>query len=165
MTVLGLDPGLAHTGFGVIQTVGSRFMHLTHGTIKTTKDLSQGDRLSIIYEAVCKIAEKYKPDFAGIETLYFSKNVSSAFFVAQALGVINLALAHKKIPVNEVTPNTVKKTLTGIGTADKIQVQQCVKIILGLNKIPRPSHAADALAVAVTAINTNVPEIYNLLRS
>lgn len=154
MTVLGVDPGLAFTGFGILQNNGSRFLHLVHGTIETTKEMHHGQRLSTIYNGICEVVKKYKPDIAGVESLYFSKNVTSGLLVSQGLGVIFLALEHNKIPFYEFAPNTIKKTVTGVAKAEKTQVQHCVKIILGLPDIPKPNHAADALAVAITAVNS-----------
>lgn len=152
-TILGIDPGLAFTGFGIIRSDGLRFSHITHGTIATKKSTPHSKRLLAIYDGIVEIAQKYQPDRAALETLYFARNVTSGLLVSQSLGVILLALEHNKIPVYEFAPNTIKKTVTGIAQADKVQVQHCVKVILGLSDIPKPDHAADALAIAVTAVN------------
>lgn len=157
--VLGIDPGLAFTGFGVLLNEGAKFKHLEHGTIKTSKDMEHAKRLLAIYDGVCEVVKKHKPDIAGMESLYFSKNVTSGLLVSQAIGVIYLALEHNNIPVYEFAANSIKKTVTGIAKADKIQVQQCVKMILALAEIPKPDHAADALAIAITAVNYGVRNI------
>lgn len=153
MLVIGVDPGLAFTGFGIIEANGSRFVHVEHGVIATKKETPHGMRLLAIYDGISDLIEKYKPSAAGIESLYFAKNVSSGLLVSQALGVILLAFNQHTIPVCEVAPNTVKKTVTGVAQADKNQVQQCVKLLLGLSEVPKPDHAADALAIAISAVN------------
>lgn len=156
--VLGIDPGLAFTGFGLVKNNGSHFMHIEHGTITTKKDMEHSKRLLTIYNGIGTLVEKHKPNFAGIESLYFAKNVSSGLLVSQALGVILLALEQHHIPVYEFAPNMIKKTVTGIALADKIQVQHCVKIMLALPDLPKPDHAADALAAAITALTARPRE-------
>ena len=136
MVILGIDPGLAFTGYGIIESKGNRFKHIAHGAIETSKTDTQGKRLSIIYESIVSLIKTHKPEKAGIEALYFAKNVTSGLAVSQSLGVILLALEHCAVPVSEIAPNTVKKTVTGIALADKVQVQHCVKLILGLPDIP-----------------------------
>lgn len=153
MLILGIDPGLAFTGFGIIRAEGSRFVPVAYGTIETKKETPHGQRLLTIYDGIVQLIKEYNPARAGIESLYFSKNVSSGLLVSQALGVILLALNQNNIPVCEIAPNTVKKTVTGVAQADKNQVQQCVKLLLGLHQVPKPDHAADALAIAITAVN------------
>lgn len=159
MIVLGIDPGLAFTGYGLVNAAANKFCHIEHGTIATKKTDSQPVRLEQIYDGTCRIIEQYKPDIAGIETLYFVKNITSGLAVAKSLGVIMLALQQHHIPIREIAPNTVKKTVTGVAKAEKIQVQHCVKIILGLPDIPKPDHAADALAIAISAVNTGEPSL------
>lgn len=155
MTVLGIDPGLGFTGYGLIKKSGSRYFHIEHGVIETTKNQEQGERLFTIYDGLCNLIKLHKPALAGVESLYFAKNVSSGLLVSQALGVILLALKQYEVEVCELAPNTIKKSVTGVAKADKNQVQQCVKIFLGLPEIPKPDHAADALAIAITAGNTS----------
>lgn len=155
MTVLGIDPGLGFTGYGLIKKSGSRYFHIEHGVIETKKNQEQGERLFTIYDALYNLIKIHKPAFAGVESLYFAKNVSSGLLVSQALGVILLVLNQCGVEVCQLAPNTIKKSVTGVARADKNQVQQCVKIFLGLPEIPKPDHAADALAIAITAGNTN----------
>jgi len=121
--------------------------------IVTKADRPRADRLFFILQCVRSIIEKYKPTEAAIETLYFGKNVSSAIPVAEARGVISAAIAEKAILLHEFTPNAIKLGVVGSASADKKQVQEMVKIILGLEKPPKPDHAADALGAAICAIN------------
>ncbi len=151
--VIGIDPGLANTGYGIITFSKNKFQCLEYGCIKTNSDLTQGARLSIIFDRLSEIIEKYQPKEAGIETLYFAKNVSSAMSVSEARGIVMLALHRGGVRISEYAPNSIKKAVTGIAKAEKKQVQECVKLLLGLDKIPKPDHAADALAAAITKIN------------
>ena len=151
MIVLGIDPGLAFTGYGFIDSSKNRFKHIAHGTIETNNTIPQGARLAVIYEKISTLIQRYSPEQVGIEALYFAKNTSSGLLVAQAL------VEHHKLPIREVAPNTVKKTVTGVARAEKVQVQHCVKILLGLQDIPKPDHAADALAIAITTSQTTLP--------
>ncbi len=151
--VIGIDPGLRNTGFGIISFSKNRFSCFEYGTIVTPQELTQGERLLIIFDTVSALIKKYKPSEAGIETLYFAKNVSSAMGVSEARGVILLSLAQGGVRVSEYAPNTIKKAVTGIATAEKKQVQTAVKLILGLRTLPETDHAADALAAAITKIN------------
>jgi crossover junction endodeoxyribonuclease RuvC len=152
--IIGIDPGLAATGWGVVDCSGGRLRYIAHGSIKTEADSPRAERLFFIYGSFCKILDAYRPVVAAIENLYFGKNISSAMFVAEARGVLCMSLAQKKIPVVELTPNAIKKAVVGVNQADKNQIQEMVRAILGLDKIPRPNHAADALAAAVCAANT-----------
>lgn len=147
-TILGIDPGLLHTGYGIIQTSGTKFKHLTHGVIKTDSNNSHGKRLEGIYDSLKRLIQKYKPDEAGIETLYFAKNVKSAIPVSEARGVIILCLQKNKIYFAEYTPLVIKQTLIGNGRAEKSQVKEMIKIIFGLKELIKEDHAADALATA-----------------
>lgn len=151
--VLGIDPGLASTGYGVIRVAQGRFQHVTHGVIKTPSGESPGTRLRHIHEQILVLLTTYRPNMAGIESLYFTKNVSSAIPVAQARGVVLLALAQHGTPAQEYTPQVIKQAVVGSGQADKEQVSQMVRIILGMSEVPRPDHAADALAAAITRYN------------
>lgn len=151
--VIGIDPGLANTGYGVITYTQNRFSCIEYGAITTQPNISQENRLLIIFNSITELLNKFMPNEAGIENVYFGKNVTSAISVSEARGVVLLALAQHNIRVSEYAPNAIKKAVTGIATAEKQQVQEAVKIILGLNKIPKPDHAADALAAAITKIN------------
>jgi len=154
--ILGIDPGLASTGWGVLDDVNGKIQYIDHGMIVTKADRPRADRLFFILQCVRSIIEKYKPTEAAIETLYFGKNVSSAIPVAEARGVISAAIAEKAILLHEFTPNAIKLGVVGSASADKKQVQEMVKIILGLEKPPKPDHAADALGAAICAANNKI---------
>ena len=151
---IGIDPGLASVGYGVIQHDGLVIRPLGYGVIETTSNEDQLTRLVSIFEGITEQCLKYKPTLGGVETLYFARNVTSALPVAQARGVILLALAKQGVEVREFTPNQIKATVLGSGKADKEQVQRMVQIILGLSEIPKSNHAADALAAAIACTGT-----------
>ena len=154
--ILGIDPGLASTGWGVLDNDGGSIRHVDHGIINTKADCPRAQRLFFIMTSVRQIIEKYNPTEAAIENLFFGKNVTSAIPVAEARGVISAAVAEKGIPIHELTPNSIKKGVTGIVRADKKQVQEMVKIILCLDEVPKPDHASDALAAAICAANSGL---------
>lgn len=147
--IIGVDPGLAAAGWGVIEAAGSRLLHVAHGCISTESALPRSVRLRIIYDAFKRVLEEHRPTEAGVETLYFAKNITSAIPVAEARGVLCLALAERGIPVAEYTPMAIKQAVVGKGAAEKAQVQELVRLILGLRDPPKPDHAADALGAAV----------------
>jgi crossover junction endodeoxyribonuclease RuvC len=152
-TVIGIDPGLASTGWGVVRFDGSRFLHIGHGVVKTDPETPLPQRLRIIHSAIKKLLTKYAPTEAGVEELFFSKNTSSAMQVAHARGVVLLALGERGIPVGCYSPQHVKQAVIGRGKADKDQVQRLVGVVLGLAEVPGPDHAADALAIAICHAN------------
>ncbi|SIQ01000.1 Holliday junction endonuclease RuvC [Alkalispirochaeta americana] len=152
--ILGVDPGLASTGYGIIREAGGRLECLDFGVIKTSAHASSGERLETIYSVLSDLLRTHRPDYAGIEGLYFTKNVTSAIPVAQARGVVLLALAQFRLDAQEYTPQQIKQAVVGNGQADKEQVIQMVRVILGLKAPPRPDHAADALAAAVTRLHS-----------
>jgi crossover junction endodeoxyribonuclease RuvC len=152
-TVIGIDPGLAATGWGVVQFDGSRFIHVGHGVVKTDPDTPLPLRLLKIHTEIRKLLAKYGPSEAGIEELFFSKNSSSAMQVAHARGVVLMALGQRGITVGTYSPQHVKQAVIGRGRADKAQVQRLVSVVLGLREIPGPDHAADALAIAICHTN------------
>lgn len=147
---LGIDPGVADTGFGLVEVSGSTCRCLSYGSIKTPKDTPLGDRLIIIERELAKIIAKYKPRGVAVEKLFFVKNITTGIAVGAARGVVLLTIAKNKIPLLELTPTQVKSQITAYGKADKAQVQRMVKVILGLKEIPKPDDAADALALAIT---------------
>lgn len=149
MIILGVDPGTAITGYGIINVEGNKIHPLNYGCIYTETKNSSEIRLRIIFEKLTAIIEKYQPDEMAVEELFFNKNVRTALSVGQARGVILLAGAQKNIPVNEYTPLQVKQSVVGYGRAHKQQVQQMVKVFLNLQEIPKPDDAADALAIAI----------------
>ena len=146
---MGIDPGLASTGWGVLEFHNEKFNYIAHGCIETEAGSPRGERLFFIYQSFIKIFNKYKPTEAAMENLYFGKNITSAMTVSEARGVLLLALTAKGIPVRELTPNAIKKAVVGVTKADKSQIQEMVRFILGLSEIPRPDHAADALGAAI----------------
>lgn len=151
--ILGIDPGLAATGYGLIETRGNSYRHLIHGVIATPAGDPTGDRLSVIYRDIEKLIREYKPTEAAVESLFFAKNASSAIPVAQARGVVLLALCHLGLMGVEYAPQAIKRALVGQGRAEKHQVQELVRVVLGLSEVPSPDHAADALAVAVCHVH------------
>jgi len=152
--ILGLDPGLADTGYGIIEAHRGKLKHLTHGTIRTKAGRPQGERLLLIYNGLVTLLKEFKPEAAGIEALFFAKNRTSAIPVAEARGVLLLALEQHGIIASEHPPQEIKQALTGAGRAEKHQVQEMVKLLLGLREIPKPDHAADALGAAITCYHT-----------
>ena len=148
-TLIGIDPGLAATGYGVVAFDGTRFRHVAHGVLRTTPESELPERLCQIYDGILKVLDDFRPDEAGVEELYFARNVASAIPVAHARGVIVLALGQRGIPAGFYQPQQVKQAVIGRGRAEKGQVQRLVAVLLGLDEVPSPDHAADALAVAV----------------
>jgi crossover junction endodeoxyribonuclease RuvC len=151
MIILGIDPGTAIVGYGVIEikAKGKTPGCLAYGSIQTNPKELMPNRLKTIYQELEKIIKKYRPDIMAVENIYFFKNLKTAMPVSQAKGVILLAAAQKNIPVKEVTPMQVKMTVVGYGKAEKQQVQKMVKLLLNLKEIPKPDDVADALAVAL----------------
>jgi crossover junction endodeoxyribonuclease RuvC len=149
MRVLGIDPGIAITGYGVVEEVKGDLKSLAFGVIRTPADQPLPTRLQLIYREVRKLATEWQPAAAAVEELFFSSNVRTAMSVGQARGVALLALADAGLAVVEYTPLTVKQAVTGYGKADKVQMQEMVRLLLGLEEVPRPDDAADALAVAI----------------
>jgi len=151
MIILGIDPGLAITGYGLIkfETQNSKFEILKYGCIVTSAKIDFAQRLKIIYDELKRLVRKYQPQRVAIEKIYFAKNTKTAMQVGEARGVITLVAVQNKIPVFGYTPLQVKQCLTGYGQASKQQVQKMVKVILNLKEIPKPDDAADGLAVAI----------------
>ncbi|MFA6995357.1 MAG: crossover junction endodeoxyribonuclease RuvC [Patescibacteria group bacterium] len=154
--ILGIDPGIADTGYGVIKVEGAKITCLTYGSIQTAAKDDLITRLEILHQKLDKIIKKYKPDIAAIEQLFFNKNVRTALIVGQARGVVLLTLKQNKLSVFDVTPSQVKQAVVAYGQASKAQVQKMVKLILNLRELPRPDDAADALAVAICAVNFRI---------
>lgn len=150
-TVLGLDPGTATTGYGIVQASdnGREMAMGGCGAIKTPADMDFPDRLDAIFESIQTLVEEYEPGTVAVEELFFSKNVKTAIDVGHARGVIVLATSRTEVPMVEYGPTEIKKTLTGNGNADKKAVQKMVKQELELPEIPSPNDAADALAIAI----------------
>lgn len=150
MSILGIDPGIAVTGYGLID-LDSRGnpVPITYGVIDATAVKGTSSRLFFLYDALGRILAEFNPASCGLEKLYFSRNVTTAMAVSEGRGVIRLCLAQFGIPIFEYTPNEVKQAVTSNGRADKVQVQIMVKTLLQLNSVPQPDDAADALAVAL----------------
>ncbi len=153
--VIGFDPGLAIVGYGVMdfESFNDKTV-VDYGIITTPKEESFPVRLAILYKSVTELVEKFKPDEIAVEELFFNTNITTGINVAHARGVLLLAAIHSCGKLYEYTPLQIKQAMTGYGRADKKQIQQMVKMYLGLEKIPRPDDAADALAVALTHIQT-----------
>ena len=153
--VLGIDPGTATTGYGLVrQRENGNLEPVEHGIIKTPAGLPSPSRLSILFHKLNELILFHHPDACAVEKLFFQRNVSTALAVGQARGVMLLSISEAGLNVWEYTPTEIKKAITGYGKADKHQIQEMVRMLLGLIDIPRPDDAADALAVAITHLNT-----------
>ena len=154
MIIIGIDPGLARLGYGVIEVKKGEILPVSYGCIETSgRDLQASARLLKIYTAVEVLFEKYQPDHLSLEKLFFTRNITSAMGVSEARGVILLAAELRNIPITEYTPNQVKQAITGSGRADKRQMQEMIKRLLRLSEIPTPDDAADALSIALCHIH------------
>ena len=149
MIILGIDPGYAIVGFGVIEYKANKFKVLDYGAITTSKDDDLNERLLQIYNHLCSILDTYKPDALSIEKLFFNTNATTAIGVAEARGVCLLASKQRGLDIAEYTPLQVKQAVTGYGKAIKQQVQEMTRMLLNLQKVPKPDDTADALAVAI----------------
>jgi len=147
---MGIDPGTATTGWGVIENHKGKQNCIDFGVVATPKTKTESERLHIIYKDATKLFKQFKPDAVAVERIFFNTNVTTALTVGQARGVILLTIEQQGLPVCSYTPLQVKMALTGYGRADKKQMQEMVKVSLKLKTIPRPDDAADALAVALT---------------
>ena len=154
MKVLGIDPGTAALGYGIVERSGGRLREIDHGCLTTSPDITLPERLLAIHALVDELIALHEPDVVGVERLFFSKNVQTALAVGQARGVILLAAAQHGIEVREATPSEVKSAITGYGAADKEQVARMVQLVCGMTERPRPADAADALAIAAWVANT-----------
>ena len=150
MVILGIDPGIATTGYGVCIKEKDRFRYLDCGVIETAKGQPVEVRIRHVHDSVVKLIEKYSPDALAIEELFFANNQKTVINVAQARGVILLAAQERGVPIFEYTPLQVKQSVVGYGRAEKRQVMEMVRILFSLPGVPRPDDAADALAIALT---------------
>ncbi len=150
MRILGIDPGYAIVGYGILDYSANRFEVVGFGAITTEADMSFTKRLEVIYNDMCRILDLYKPDEMGIEKLFFNTNQKTGIDVAQARGVTILPAIQRNIPIYEYTPLQVKSSIVGYGRAEKKQVQEMTKSILRLKEIPKPDDTADAVAIAIT---------------
>jgi crossover junction endodeoxyribonuclease RuvC len=151
--ILGIDPGTAALGYGVVERIGGRLRAIDHGCLVTSPDLPMPERLLAIHGLLDDLLSLHEPAIVAVERLFFSRNAQTAIAVGQARGVVLLAAAQHGKPVREATPNEVKSAIAGYGAADKEQVQRMVQLVLGMAELPRPDDAADALAIAVCIAN------------
>lgn len=149
MRILGIDPGIAIVGYGVVDKEGNRYKTVAYDAVTTRAHTPLEERLLLVYKGIDEIIKMYKPDAMSIEELFFNNNAKTAVAVGQARGVILLAAVQNSLPIYEYTPLQVKQALTGYGRASKSQIQQMMKSILGLESVPKPDDVADALAIAV----------------
>lgn len=154
MRVLGIDPGTARVGYGVVEGEGALLRAVGYGVVATPASQALPERLKEIYRAIGALIAEMAPDALAAEELFFSRNARTAFAVGQARGVVLLAAAHAAIPVFEYTPLQVKQAVAGYGRASKEQVQEMVRVLLSLPEVPRPDDAADALAVAICHVHS-----------
>jgi crossover junction endodeoxyribonuclease RuvC len=151
--ILGIDPGTAALGYGIVERKGSLLRAIDYGCLETSPDLAMPERLLAIHALVAELVALHDPSVVAVERLFFSRNAQTAMAVGQARGVVLLAAAQHNRPVREATPNEVKSAIAGYGAADKEQVQRMVQLVLGMTELPRPDDAADALAIAVCIAN------------
>jgi crossover junction endodeoxyribonuclease RuvC len=154
--VLGIDPGTARTGYGLVERIGSKLRAVDYGCFETVPADDLPTRLMYIHQAMTELITEHRPELVGVERLFFNKNVQTAFAVGQARGAVLLAAAQSGVPVFEYGPHEVKMAVTGYGRAAKDQVQRMVQVVLGLETIPKPDYAADALAVAICTAHAQV---------
>ena len=153
MIVLGIDPGTAALGYGIVERTGARLRAVDHGVLVTSPDLPLAERLLAIHSGLVDLIATHAPSVMAVERLYFSRNAQTAMAVGHARGVVLLCAAEARIDVHEATPNEVKVAVAGYGAADKEQVSRMVALVLGMAARPTPDDAADALAVAVCIAN------------
>ncbi len=153
MRVLGIDPGTATVGYGIIDIDDGEMSTVTWGTVRTSADMEMADRLLQIHTEICALVVEYRPDTAGVEEVFFGRNITTGITVSQARGVILLALTQAGLPIGEYSPPKIKMSVAGYGNADKAQVQLMVRHLLDLEETPRPDDAADGLAIAITHYN------------
>ena len=146
---LGIDPGLAHTGWGIVERDGSRYRCLAYGCVSTSPDMELSRRLKKIRDQIAAVIDRYGPTCVGIETVWFGQNITAAFATGQARGAALVACANAGLDVGEFSPKQIKLAVVGAGGAEKAQVQYMVKQLLSLDAAPKPDHAADALAAAI----------------
>ena len=157
MIVLGIDPGTAALGYGIVDRTGGRLRAVDYGCFMTSPAQSLPERLRDLHAHVAELIETHHPHLVAVERVFFSRNAQTAFAVGQARGVVLLAAAQAGVPVREATPSEVKIGVTGYGRAEKGQVGRMVAVILGLSEVPTPDDTADALAIAITAANAERP--------
>lgn len=155
MRILGIDPGTATTGFGVIDATKQDLKFVDAGVITTKAGIDMPDRLVTIYDELGQLMDEFKPEIVVVEQLFFARNVTTGITVGQSRGIVLLVAAQRGLRIMEFTPLQVKSAVTGYGKADKKQVQEMVKTLLSLKSVPKPDDAADALAIAIAAANSS----------
>jgi crossover junction endodeoxyribonuclease RuvC len=155
MLVLGIDPGAATTGWGLVSREGDQLALVDYGTVRTSSDAPLPQRLQVLYQGLGQVISSHQPSAVAVEKLFFNKNVRTAMTVGEARGVALLAVAEAGLPVHEYTPLEVKQSVCGYGRASKEQVQKLVQMLLGLDSIPQPDDAADAIAIAICHIHSS----------
>ena len=163
MIILGIDPGYATVGYGVIETDGMRFRTVDYGAVTTRANTPFDIRLEMIYDGICELCGRYKPDAASVEELFFNTNITTGIAVGHSRGVILLALRKSGVDFYEYTPLQVKQSVVGYGRAEKKQVMIMTKTLLGLERMPRPDDAADALALAVCHAHSAKSQLLGLM--
>lgn len=154
MRIIGIDPGTATTGYGIIEEDERKDLRvIAYGIIQTEAGLAAEKRLLEINQQMNEILLLHRPDYSAVEKLFFQRNITTAIAVGQARGVILLALAQQNVPLAEYTPNEIKQAVTGYGSATKKQIQEMIRTLLNLKEIPKPDDAADALAIALTHLH------------
>jgi crossover junction endodeoxyribonuclease RuvC len=156
MRIMGIDPGIAIVGFGLIDKQGSKLVPVQYGCIQTEAHTDSAVRLRMVYDSMVQLIDKYKPDAVAIEKLFFNRNVTTAMAVSQARGVLILAAVQQGLEIGEYTPLQVKQAVVGYGKAEKKQVQEMVKLFLHLSAVPKPDDVADALAIAICHAHSQV---------
>ncbi|HEY3425535.1 MAG TPA: crossover junction endodeoxyribonuclease RuvC [Negativicutes bacterium] len=164
MLVLGIDPGTAICGYGVVELAGSRLHALDYGAVQTSSQLGAAERLAIIFREIDLLIKRYKPDIMGVEQLFFNKNVTTAMAVGQARGVILLAAAQNAVTLAEYTPLQVKQSVVGYGKATKEQVTFMTQRLLHIAVKPTPDDVADALAIAICTTHSNMNKVWSITR-
>jgi crossover junction endodeoxyribonuclease RuvC len=155
MLTLGIDPGTATIGYGLVRELKDGSLHaVDYGVITTPSTLRMPDRLMMIFDALTTLVAQHHPDRAAVEEMFFGRNITTAITVAQGRGVILLTLMQAGLPIYEYKPNFIKQAIAGYGGAPKSQMQEMVRMLLSLDAIPRPDDAADALAIAITDIHS-----------
>lgn len=165
MRILGIDPGYAIVGYGVLDYDNMRFKVVNYGAITTEPETPFDKRLAEIYDDMCRVLDMFKPDCMSIEKLYFNTNITTGIDVAQARGVTMLAAAQRGVPIYEYTPLQVKVAVTGYGRAEKHQMQEMTKTILRLKEVPKPDDTADALAIAICHGHTGGSKMSEIMRA
>ena len=156
MLVLGIDPGTAITGYGLVRERADGALEaVAFGVIRTPARTPMAERLQQLYQEITALIERHQPDAAAVETLFFGKNVTTAITVAQGRGVILLALAEAHLPIRDSKPSEIKQAIAGYGNADKEQMQEMIRQLLELDELPQPDDAADGLGVAITDLNAS----------